>query len=123
MFIALYTGLVSFVVYSSYRHPSIAFSFVLCTYAIEQWFQSKDVFFIQYGSVINVVSGVIVLLALIFSQIKNGNIFKGYPRTGYFSIALFSYAFISIFWSPIEDISLSNYVAQLPYILFLTPFS
>lgn len=116
MYVAIYILIVSLVIFTSYRMPSIVFGFMLCTFSLEQWLQSKDVFFLIHGSLINLSSGFLVLIGLIFYQInKNGEV-KFYPPMARLVIALYVYASVSVLWSPVTDISVSNLQHYMPYI-------
>ncbi|MBV1929200.1 MAG: hypothetical protein KUG81_06775 [Gammaproteobacteria bacterium] len=117
MYIALYFIIIFVIIYASYKNPSAAFAFMLCSFALEQWLQSKDAFFLLHGSLINISAGAIVLAALALRQLRNNGKIRNNPATTWLIFALYSYAAISILWSPVPEISSSNYMHYLPYIL------
>ncbi len=116
MYIALFFATIAIFLYISYKLPSAALGALLCSFAMEQWFQSKDAFFLINGSLINIVIGLLVLVSVVFKLIKDGNVFKNYPINAVLIIMLFIYAGISVMWSPVADISYQNYIHYLPYL-------
>lgn len=123
MYISLYSALLFIVFILSIRKPAIAFGYMFCTFAIEQWFQSKDVFFIENTSFINITSGFIILIALAITYIKKGNIFKDIPTTARLVLALYIYTFISTVWSPAGEIALHNTKFAIPYFFLSAIFA
>lgn len=125
MYIALFFTTIAIFLYISYKYPPAALGALLCSFAMEQWFQSKDAFFLINGSLINVVIGVLVLASFVFKLIKDGNLFKSYPVNAVLIILLFIYAGISVMWSPVPEISYQNYFNYLPYLvlsIIVAPF-
>ncbi|VAW62705.1 hypothetical protein MNBD_GAMMA11-232 [hydrothermal vent metagenome] len=123
MYLLIYILVIAAVLAVSYRRPAVAFSFMLCTFGFEQWLQSKDVFFVVNSSLVNIVSGIVVLYALMIKVKKNGNIIKDYPTEAYLILLLYFYAFVSVLWSPVPEISSDNAFQLSPYILLMTVLS
>ena len=94
-------------------------------FGLEQWGQATTTFFAQYQSATNYLIGGILVLALILQTIKKGlSLLSGYPSIGWFTLALFLYAFVSTQWASRPDISIGVWASRLPYIvtiLLLSP--
>ena len=73
MYILIFIIIVIAVMAVGARRPAIALAFVLCTFALEQWLQSRDAFFIVNRSLINITSGLVVLYALVVKVMKEKN--------------------------------------------------
>jgi hypothetical protein len=110
----------------SKRNPSISFGYLLSVFSLEQWLQTKDVFFVQNSSVVNISSAVVILWATLVTWVQNKKKFFIFNRTYVLVMILYGYAFLSCFWSPVSDVSLLNYKAAIPYILltvFIAPLT
>lgn len=124
MYLALYFFLLAIVLILIVKRPAIAFGYMLCIFALEQWFQSKEVYFVTNTSFINLSSGVLVVLGVVASFIKKGGLFSDIPVISNFILVLYLYAFVSAFWSPVFDVSVANIRSSLPYIVlsvFIAP--
>lgn len=116
MYIAIFVFVVLFVLIVSIRYPSSVLSYLLFSYAFEQWLASKDMFFTINHALVNVSAGSLVLFALLVKILRGERILHNYPLVGKCVIALFAYAYLSTFWSIVPDISDEIYSRQLPYI-------
>jgi len=120
MYLFIYILIIAATLAISTKKPAVAFSFMLCTFGFEQWLQSRDVFFIANTSIVNVMSGVVVLYALIITVVKEKSFLYNYPMEAVLAVVLYVYAGTSILWSPVPDISATNFFQLLPYILLMT---
>lgn len=102
------------------RQPGVALAGVICMFAIEQWAQGVNHFFLANHALINVLMGVLAVIGLAVQMFRNLFFFT---RTGLSTIGivvlLFLYAFMSTLWSPVTDISLEQWSSRLPYLILL----
>ena len=116
MYVAIFFFVVFVVLLVSIRYPSSVLSFLLCSYAFEQWLASKDIFFTINYALVNISVGVLVLFALLVKLLNGGKVLHNYPLVGKCVIALFLYAYLSTYWSIVPDISDAIFSRHLPYI-------
>jgi len=117
MFLTLFIVLAISSLWFSYKKPSIAFALMLCTFSIEQWFQSKDVFFLSHGSLINFTIGFIIIVSLLLRLFNNFRYQEMFTQTSWFVFALYIYTSASVLWSPVSDIAIDNFLHAIPYIV------
>ena len=117
MYLLIYFLIVIFVIVLSTRRPSVAFSFMLCTFALEQLFQTKDIFFVINNSLINVLNGAVLVYALFVNMLRGRSIFNNNTVESALILILYFYVCVSVLWSPVPEISLNNVYKLSPYIL------
>lgn len=99
------------------RRPGTAFGGVVCMFAIEEWSQGSNPFFLRYHALTNLLIGVFVLLGLV-AQFFRRNLFSGISlKLTLWIILLFAYAFMSVAWSPRPDLSMEVWGAHSAYVL------
>ena len=98
MYILIFIIIVIAVMAVGARRPAIALAFVLCTFALEQWLQSRDAFFIVNRSLINITSGLVVLYALVVKVMKEKNFPGAFPLEAWLVILLYFYTAASVAW-------------------------
>jgi hypothetical protein len=100
--------------------PPIALGLALCAYGIEQLAMSQSSYFVAHPAYVNYAVGVIVLLGLLSSAVKNRQLLGPFPMNGWVIAALLVYAYITFFWA----IYLPGYqqitLAKIPYFLVFT---
>jgi len=101
------------------KNPATVYAYMLSIYAWEQWLQAKDVFFVNNASFINVTSGIVVLIAVLITWLRNKGIFVNINYISRMILLLYCYVFISCFWSPVLDVSLFNFKTAFPYIVLV----
>jgi len=104
--------------------PAVALVAVWCMYALEQWAQGSNGFFIRHNSLINIVIGSLVLAGVVIKFFKYHQLFKEYPKIVFPILLLFAYSFISIYWADRFDLSIEIWAKYWPYVitfLLLTP--
>ncbi|AEF98860.1 hypothetical protein Metme_0415 [Methylomonas methanica MC09] len=117
MYLGLYFFILSIVLVMSMRNSAIAYGYLLSIFSLEQWLQTKDVFFVTHSSFVNITSGLVILFSAILGWVKNKQNMPTFSSIYLLIIVLYGYAFLSCFWSPVPNISFSNYVSALPYIM------
>ena len=102
---------------ASWKKPAVVIGGVLCMFAIEQYGQSVNPFFVQYSAVTNIFLALISVVALI-QKIRGSKFHQiSYGQIGWFVIALYFYALMSALWAPQPDFSIDNYMRSAPYIV------
>lgn len=94
-------------------------------YGLEQWAQGTSSFFVQHGTLINIATGLLVLGALAIKLFQNRLHFGAYPRVGWLTILLYTWAVSSIFWAVYREGLVTRVSLQYPYIItvvVLTPW-
>ncbi len=89
----------------------------MCAYALEQWVQSQDVFFLIYGSITNFVLAAVVLLAVLINLFRGRLRFADYPTTGVLIAVLLIFSLMTYAWSISPLTTLATWKKGLPYIL------
>jgi hypothetical protein len=94
-------------------------------YALEQWAQGSNIFFVRHSSLINITVIVIVIIAVIINFFKYSKLYDNYPKIALLILLFFFYSFISIYWSPRIDLSYAEWGKYWPYFvtfLLASPF-
>ena len=99
------------------RTPAVALVGVWCIYAIEQWAQGSNIFFIRHNSFINIVVGILVLTGVMIKLFKYHQLLKYYPKIVVPILFLFIYSFISIQWTQRIDLSYEIWSTYWPYLI------
>lgn len=123
-FLILISTIFILLVLYTVKNPGVAIVSVWCMYAIEQWAQGSNVFFIRHNSLINIVIGSIVLAGVVIKFFKHHQLFKDYPKVALPILLLFAYSYISIYWTVRIDLSNEIWGKYWPYLvtfLLLSP--
>lgn len=105
--------------------PPVALAAVFLMFALEQWSQFSEPFFLQHQAYMNYFVGLLVVLALTRSFVAGRNPLRGQPRTALPIVLLFLFALASTAWTLAPDDASRYWHAQWPYvitILLLAPF-
>ena len=124
--ISVYLLIVAALLVLALRKPVISLvGLLVLMFPLDQWATITASNYVTDIRTTNLVIGIIVLLAAIkavltgsFKSVKLGMIYV-------LSFILFSYAFISILWTPVPDIALAQWRDRAPYIVlgaFVAPF-
>ena len=119
MYLGLYCCVLAIVLLRVNKNPATVYAYMLSIYAWEQWLQAKDVFFVNNASFINVTSGIVVLIAVLITWLRNKGIFVNINYISRMILLLYCYVFISCFWSPVLDVSLFNFKTAFPYVVLV----
>ncbi len=103
--------------FTALRRPAVSVSAVLALFAIEQWVQATDVWFVLHSQLTNLIVGTIMVVAFISELVRRGPPFRHYPAAGAVVLTLFFYSLLSTFWAPDPTASLQAWSRTLPYIL------
>ena len=106
-----------------FRRPAAALGGVLCTYGFEQWAQANHSFFLTHATFTNYLTGCVLLLALMITVLKGRQIFTGYPMAGWLTLAMFTFALVTMLWSVYPKATLDNWHAAWPYITIVVLLS
>ena len=126
MIFGIFLALLMLILLLSLNCTAISFLYMLTVLALEQWLQTKEVYFVQHTSFVNVTSGAIIMLVAILAIKKNVQRIPIFNNIYFMVMMLYCYAFISCFWSPVSSISILNYKLALPYIIlsvFVAPLT
>jgi hypothetical protein len=124
MGIVLYTLVIFVLFIGIIIRPAVGIAPLLCMYALEQWAGAMHPFFNYHSSFTNILVGALILVAVGINLLKGKKIFSGYTQIFYLILILYSYAFISILWSPGIESGIEKWKTVGPYIitvLFLAP--
>ncbi len=114
--IVIYFSVLGAICLVALRAPAAAVGVYLCTYALEQWAQSRSGFFYVYGSLTNFATVATLLFALSVRQIRGeGWLRGGMPLNFWIVTALLVWAAISLMWSPYDQAT-ANYTSSIPYL-------
>lgn len=115
--IAIFSLIVFVLLISTLRVPSTALSSVICMFAIEQWVQGNSVFFVQNSSLVNLIIGVLVVIAVVAGFFRGARLFDRYPSVAWVTVILFFYALVSLGWVTRQDIALAKWNERAPYVI------
>lgn len=117
--ILIYCGVIAILGVGSLKKPAFSLGAILCMFGLEQWGETKIAFVANHSSFSNYISFVIVAMAIVLQLYRGRR-----PRLAIFpihlcTIALFFYSGISLLWTPIPDLAITEWRNQLPYILLI----
>lgn len=104
--------------------PASALAAVICMFGLEQWGQTAGSPFAANQVFTNIAVGVMVVAALATRIVRGHRVFSGLPATYWLVVALFTYAAVSLLWTPNPASALANWNRAYPYVLtvvFMTP--
>ena len=105
--------------------PSNSLVIVYCLFVFEQWAQANHRFFLEHGTLTNMLGGVIVLCAFFVRYFKGPERSEGWSGGAIAIWALFAFAFISVAWSANFETGLALWNSKIPYLgmaLLLVPW-
>lgn len=109
------------------KRPSTSLVALLCMFALEQWGMLYIKVLRTHPTLTNIIILILVALAafLAYGKGRQANLLSNYVIR-ITSIALLTYAFITINWSPAQDYAYSTWFNKWPYLisaLFLVPIT
>ena len=104
------------------RQPAVILSIMLTMFAFEQILQANSNLFLNRGSLVNVSTGLLVCIGLFFCFTKIE--FKPQiPRSYWLAVALFSYAYLSFYWSGQSSTRQHGiWLSNVPYLISILLF-
>ena len=99
-----------------YRAP-VAIAAVLCMFGLDQLGQISHPWLLQRSTFTNYVVGVLVLLALFRRRESIVQLLASYPKQLWLTLALYSYALISLLWTSMPSAGWEQWQANGPYIV------
>ncbi|HYE37379.1 hypothetical protein [Methylocaldum sp.] len=124
MIIAIYLGILTAILIGTLKNPVTALVLAACMFALEQWSQASSVFFVEHGTLTNMVAGSLVLLGVVRALMRGSIRLDIYPKVGWLTLLLFLYAYCSTLWAPSFETSAAAWQSAFPYIgtiIFLAP--
>ena len=88
-------------------------------FAIEQLIQANIPFFLTKKQLINILIGVLVLVAVINKQLFSRVKFKLFLKEEILVFALFMYSLVTVLWSPDPQLGYQQWSKQWPYMIVL----
>ncbi|HTU65472.1 MAG TPA: hypothetical protein VMF52_05970 [Steroidobacteraceae bacterium] len=121
--LATYSVFIVALVIGTIRRPAVAFAGVLCLYGLKQWGQNTSALLVQYRMATNLIVGALVLAAVAMLAFGNRTKFDfRMPTNWKFAVALYVYAFVTLFLAPDFEASLKLWTLQWPYIVIFVIF-
>ncbi len=117
MYLTAYILLILLVLVISTKKPSFAFAFYLSTFALEQWLQTRDAYFISNGDFVNIVNAAVLGYAFAVKFVKDRKVVKPLTKVSLLVYFLYIYALISTQWSLEIELSVEIFFELFPYIL------
>lgn len=84
-------------VFCAIRYPSMVLALALCMFAFEQVLQAHSSFFVTRGSLVNIVVGLVICLAMAWTFINHSGSIS-VPSSYWWSLGLFAYAYSTFWW-------------------------
>ena len=114
---AIYIGVVAILLAGSIRKPAFALGAFLCMFGLEQWGTAKIGFVASHGSFTNYLASAIVMIAF-GVRLLRGRGFRVVNGPVHLSaILLYTYAAVTVLWTPAPGIAMEEWRAQAPYLL------
>jgi hypothetical protein len=114
---AIYFGVVAILLAGSIRKPAFALGAFLCMFGLEQWGAAKIGFVASHVSFTNYLASAIVMIAF-GVRLLRGRGFRVVNGPIHLSvILLYTYAAVSLVWTPAPDIAMEEWRASAPYLL------
>jgi len=106
------------------RRPGLAFGALMATYAMEQWVQTKSGWFVDHGSVANILTGLMVVFGVTIRFMQGKLYSDRIPKLFWTSALLFAYWCTSLVWSPYDTPVIDTLKSVVPYwiVYFFLPF-
>src|SRR5579863_4011449 len=117
--IIVFFGLLVTLAIGTLRRPAVAYAAVLCLYGLQQWGEDSSLFLALHHTIANWGVASLVAIGLFGLRRFQGQLAPGVSRAWALGIALYLYAFFSLAWSPDLKIALTQWAAQIPYILVI----
>lgn len=117
--IIIYCGVITILSVGSLKKPAFSLGAILCMFGLEQWGESKISFIANHSSFSNYISFVIVAMAIVLQLYRGRRLRLASFPVHLCIIALFFYSGISLLWTPIPDLAITEWRNQLPYILLI----
>jgi len=115
--LALYGVLLAGFFLAALWRPPIGIAAMLCIYGLKQWGQTSSVWLEAHGTFTNYAIGTVVLCALAARALRGGCIWCNVRPGTWAVVALYSYALLSLLWTPRLDLSLGMWQVAAPYIV------
>ena len=115
--LTIYIGVVAILLAGSIRKSSFALGAFLCMFGLEQWGTAKIGFVASHGSFTNYLASAIVMIAF-GVRLLRGRGFRVVNGPIHLSaILLYTYAAVTVLWTPVPGIAMEEWRAQAPYLL------
>ncbi len=122
--IAAFGGLLIVSALISIKRPGIAIGLLICTYGIESFLQSQSTFFVANGRYVNLGVVLVMLVACVFSFLRNPQGLVRLNRIQTLTLLLYAFGFLSFLWT-LEPGEFSRWREALPLMvlyLLMAPF-
>jgi hypothetical protein len=115
--VTIYIGVAAVLLAGSIRKSSFALGAFLCMFGLEQWGTAKIGFVASHASFTNYLASAIVLVAFGLRLLR-GRGFRVVNGPIHLSaILLYTYAAVTVVWTPAPGIAMEEWRAQAPYLL------
>lgn len=119
----LFFGFIGLAAIWSMWKPGIAIGLLICMYGIESFLQTRDAFFIDHGTYVNIAVGIVMLCAVTASLLRFPYKLRHVDTVQVISLSLYAFGFLSYFWTmaPEEFFRWKGCVPYLIVFLILAP--
>lgn len=119
----LFFGFIGLAAIWSMWKPGVAIGLLICMYGIESFLQTRDAFFIDNGTYVNIAIGMVMVFAVTASLLRVPYRLRHVDVVQILSIALYCFGFLSYFWTmaPEEFFRWKGCVPYLLVFLILAP--
>jgi hypothetical protein len=115
--LAIYIGVVAILLAGSIRKPAFALGAFLCMFGLEQWGTAKIGFVASHASFTNYLATAIVMIAFAVRLLRGRGLRVVNGPIHLSAILLYTYAAVTVVWTPAPDIAMEEWRAQAPYLL------
>jgi hypothetical protein len=115
--LALYAVLLAGFFLAALWRPAVALAALLCMYGLKQWGQTSSALLEAHGTFTNYAIGAIVLCALVVQATRGNCVLCNIRGSTWAVMALYSYALLSLMWTPRPDLAFSMWRIGAPYMI------